>query len=425
MRLIYIILLLMTAITPFDAQSQRGDLIRIMVSPSKADMVYKAGEEVTFDVAVYKFGHLLENVEIEYKIGPEKMDPVETNKILLPTGKISLQGGTLKEPGFLTCQVFIEMDGQTYMNSGTAGIDPDKIEPTTDLPTDFKDFWMENLNQLKEIALDPEITLMPEKCTFYTNVYHVKIKNIQGFIYGILTTPKQSGKYPAILHVPGAGVRSYQGDISDRPVISLSIGIHGIPVNLYDSDLYTDLGSGLLQGYWANNLDDREKYYFRRVYLGCVRAVDFIYSLPEFDGDNLGVMGGSQGGALSIITTGLDDRVDYLVSFYPALSDLTGYLKGRAGGWPHLFRDDFSNVEKKIATSKYYDVVNFARNIRVPGYYSFGFNDNVCPPTSIYSALNVINADKKIELFHDAAHWQYPEQSAIAKNWLYEKLGVR
>jgi cephalosporin-C deacetylase len=406
------------------AQSQQGQLIRIMVSPSRADMVYSTGEEVNFEIAVYQFGHLLQNASIEYRIGPEKMDPVVTKKITLPEGKISLSGGSMKEPGFLTCQVFVEKDGQTYMNSGTAAIDPEKIQPTTDLPADFGSFWEENLQKLKEVALEPEITLMPERCTHYTNVYHVKIRNIQGFVYGILTVPKAGGKYPAILHVPGAGVRSYQGDISDRPVISLTIGIHGIPVNMYDSDLYTDLGSGLLQGYWVSNLDDRDKYYFRRVYLGCVRAVDFIHSLPEFDGEHLGVMGGSQGGALSIITTGLDERIDYLVSFYPALSDLTGYLKGRAGGWPHMFRDEFTNTEKKIQTSKYYDVVNFARNVKVPGYYSFGFNDNVCPPTSIYSALNVIEGPKETVLYHDAAHWQYPEQSTDAKKWMYEKLGV-
>jgi cephalosporin-C deacetylase-like acetyl esterase len=135
-------------------------------------------------------------------------------------------------------------------------------------------------------------------------------------------------------------------------------------------------------------------------------------------------MGGSQGGALSIITTGLDPRIDYLVSFYPALCDLTGYLHGRAGGWPHMFRDDFNNITSKIETSKYYDVVNFARNVKVPGYYSFGFNDNVCPPTTIYSAINVVKSSKEIQLFHDAAHWQYPEQSQAAKNWMYEKLGV-
>src|SRR5690606_27436561 len=140
------------------AQSQQGHLIRIMVSPSRADMVYGSAEDVTFEIAVYQFGHLLKNASIEYRIGPEKMDTIVTKKITLPEGKISVSGGSMKEPGFLTCQVFVEKDGLTYMNSGTAAFDPEKIRPTTDLPEDFGSFWEENLQKLKEVALEPEIT---------------------------------------------------------------------------------------------------------------------------------------------------------------------------------------------------------------------------------------------------------------------------
>ena len=155
-----------------------------------------------------------------------------------------------------------------------------------------------------------------------------------------------------------------------------------------------------------------------------VKAVDMIYSLPEFDGESLGIMGGSQGGALSIITAALDQRIKYLVSYYPALSDLTGYLNGRAGGWPHLFKDEFTNQNEKIETSKYFDVVNFAKQITVPGFYSTGFNDNVCPPTSIYSAYNSVKAEKQMSLYLDAAHWQYPEQDSEGMDWMLNKLGV-
>src|SRR5690554_7541409 len=104
-----------------------------------------------------------------------------------------------------------------------------------------------------------------------------------------------------------------------------------------EPSVYVDLGAGPLYGYMKSNLDDKDNYYYKRVYLGCVRAVDFIESLDKFDGNTIGVTGGSQGGALSIITAGLDSRIDYLAAFYPALSDLTGYLHGRAGGWPHMF----------------------------------------------------------------------------------------
>ena len=97
-------------------------------------------------------------------------------------------------------------------------------------------------------------------------------------------------------------------------------------------EVYSKLGSGALNGYWNFNVQDRKIYYYRRVYLGCIRAVDFLVSLPQYDGENLAVQGGSQGGALAIITAALDVRIKYLVSFYPALSDITGYLEGRAGG---------------------------------------------------------------------------------------------
>lgn len=61
-------------------------------------------------------------------------------------------------------------------------------------------------------------------------------------------------------------------------------------------------------------------------------AVDYLFTLEQFDGKNLTVQGGSHGGALAIITAALDNRVTGLVSFYPALCDLNGYLHNRAGG---------------------------------------------------------------------------------------------
>ena len=186
--------------------------------------------------------------------------------------------------------------------------------------------------------------------------------------------------------------------------------------------VYEDLRLGALKNYNRALMDDKDNYYYRRVYLGCVRAVDFIFCLPEFDGENIAVTGGSQGGALSIVTAGLDPRIKYLAALYPALSDLTGYMDGRAGGWPHMFKGEEAKLKERIETAKYYDVVNFARFIKVPGWYSWGFNDNVCPPTSIYSAYNVITAPKENHIFQDTQHWTYPEQREMRYDWLLDKL---
>jgi len=137
------------------------------------------------------------------------------------------------------------------------------------------------------------------------------------------------------------------------------------------------------------------------------------------------VTGGSQGGALSIITAGLDPRVKQLAAFFPALCDVTGYLHGRAGGWPHIFSKDnlaYNNTKDKIETCGYYDVVNFARQVKIPGMYSWGFNDETCPPTSMYAAYNVITAAKPLHLALETGHWTYPEQTEKLSNWLIEKL---
>ena len=73
---------------------------------------------------------------------------------------------------------------------------------------------------------------------------------------------------------------------------------------------------------------------------------------------------------------------------------------------------------EKITTSKYYDVVNFARRLRVPGLYSWGFNDLTCPPTSMYSAYNVITAPKSLLLALETGHNTVPEQTERVDRWL-------
>lgn len=402
--------------------------VKVVVAPDRLDWSYKIGEPVTFKVTVLKDGNTLKNVQIRYEVGPEKMDPFKKDSLVLSTGTFSVATTTLKTPGFLRCIVVAKSEGKEYMGLGTAGFEPETIKPTIENPTDFVQFWDKAKLELSKIPMDARMTLMPERCTENVNVYHVNLQNFRvgARLYGILCIPKKDGKYPAILRVPGAGIRPYSGDVAtaEKGFITFEIGIHGIPVNL-DAAVYSNLSAGPLNQYYVFNLESRDRYYFKRVYMGCVRANDFIASLPLFDGTHLGVTGGSQGGALSIITAALDPRVKYLAAFYPAICDVTGYLHNRAGGWPHFFSKDniaFYNSKEKIETCGYYDVVNFARQLKIPGIYSWGFNDEVCPPTSMYAAYNTITAPKTLHLALETGHWTYPEQTEKLNNWLADKL---
>ncbi|GAB3883120.1 acetylxylan esterase [Spirosoma agri] len=403
-------------------------LVKVLVTPNHADWVYKIGEPVKVNVSVYRNNVLLKDAKLRYEIGPEKMEPTKKETVTLRDGTLALDAGTMKTAGFLRCVATVELDGKEYRGLTTAGFDPQSIKPTVPNPTDFQAFWDKAKADLAAVPIDARMTLLPDRCTELTNVYELNLQNINNSrFYGILCVPKKEGKYPAILRVPGAGVRPYNGMIAEaeKGFITLEVGIHGVPVTMAPV-VYENLARGPLNGYPAANLDDRDRYYYKRVYLGCVRAVDFLAGFPQYDGQNLAVTGGSQGGALSIVTAGLDPRIKWLTAYYPALSDVTGYLNGRAGGWPHLFAGNdlaYNNKPDRIKTTGYYDVVNFARLVNVPGRYSWGFNDEVCPPTSMYAAYNVIPGPKELDTsYKDTGHWTYPEQTEKMTNWLLAQL---
>ena len=164
--------------------------------------------------------------------------------------------------------------------------------------------------------------------------------------------------------------------------------------------------NGRENGYLTNGLDSRDNYYMKRVYLACVRGIDFLTSLPEWDGKNVIAQGGSQGGALALITAGLDERVTACVANHPALSDMAGYKAGRAGGYPHFFRNSVDmDTPEKIKTMAYYDVVNFAKLIKADTYITWGFNDDTCPPTTSYIVYNVLNCPKEALITPINEHW--------------------
>lgn len=407
--------------------SAQKDSLQIDVVANKDNWLAKVGEDIHFEVIVKKWNKVVEHCSISYEIEADMMPPITKDSITDVKGYFKTQNYTLKTPGFLRGIFQIVLDGKSYKKMCTVGFNPEMIAPTVQMPNDFSDFWEKGKQELSAIPMDVKSVYLPDKSTDSVNAYMVSFQNIHNSrIYGMLCIPRKEGKYPAILEVPGAGVRPYSPNVqlASRGVIVLTIGIHGISVNL-DSSVYLDLSKGALRNYYYAHASSKDAFYYRRVYLGCVRANDFLVTLPSFDGENLAVTGGSQGGALSIVTAALDKRVKFLAAFYPALSDMTGYLYGRAGGWPHIFSPNNSDL-LKIAGLKesmaYYDVVNFAKMLNIPGYYSFGYNDIICPPTSVFATINSIKATKTIKIYKETGHWAYPIQKEGSVQWLMQSL---
>lgn len=424
-----LLLLATVCVLPVAAQI-RGYNIQVNVVPDHQDWTYKVGETATFCISVTKSATPLAGAVIDYEAGPEMYQDVKKTAVVLKDGTLTVKGKMTK-PGFYRVDVKTTIGGKEYKGACAAAFSPEQLKPTTVNPADFDQFWQNAISEARHTDLNPTKRLLPERCTKDVNVYEVSFQNVRwgSRTYGILCEPVKPGKYPALLRVPGAGVRPYGGDIytASKGAVTLEIGIHGIPVTMQQS-VYDDLGQGALNGYWEFGMDNRDKSYYKHVVLGCIRALDYIEQYTPWNGKELGVTGSSQGGFLSLATAGLDYRITFYAPVHAALCDHTASLKGVACGWPHYFYwNKGKGMEKQIETSRYYDGVNFARRITnaQTGWFSFGYNDDVVPPTTAWATYNIVKGPKSITPYQQTAHFWYQEQWDEWENWLLTQMNIK
>lgn len=437
MKKTLVLLLALMALLPLRAQI-RGNNIVVTVTPDHKDWTYRVGEKCKFVVNVLRSSTLVDNVQVDFEAGPEMYPEVKKSGVVLKDGTMTWTG-TMKTPGFYRLKVVAHVGGKDYQQACTAAFSPEKLQPSTVMPKDFSSFWQNAIDEARKTDLNPTKRLLPERCTKDVNVYEVSFQNIQSNYrtYGILCVPVKEGKYPALLRVPGAGVRPYGGDVytASQGAITLEIGIHGIPVTM-EQKVYDDVFNGALMGYWEFNMDDRDKHYYKRVVLGCIRALDYIEEYTPWNGREMGVTGSSQGGFLTLATAGLDKRITFYAPVHAALCDHTNSLKGVACGWPHYFysgdsrdesgkmKDERGEMKNKIEVSRYYDGINFARLItdKQNGWFSFGYNDDVVPPTTAWETYNIVTGPKTISPYQQTWHFWYQEQWDEWEEWLLEEL---
>ena len=139
----------------------------------------------------------------------------------------------------------------------------------------------------------------------------------------------------------------------------------------------------------------------------------------------MGVTGSSQGGFLSLAVAALDKRITFVAPVHDAMCDYEIALQQKACGWPHYFYQVKNPDPKKVEGARYYDGINFARRITCPGWYSFGYNDEVVPPSSAYSVYNVVSAPKTLSLYQMTGHFWYQEQWDEWENWLLQQMHLR
>lgn len=432
-NLLSVLCVVLLSLTAFaENYPYRSDVLWVTV-PNHADWLYKTGEEATVEVHFYKYGIPQNGVTVNYELGGDMMPSEIKGTIVLKNGKAVISMGTMSEPGFRDCRMTATVDGKTYKHHIKVGFSPEKIRPYTQIPADFGDFWNKNKAELAKVPLIYTKELVKEYCTDQMDCYLVRLQvNERGqAIYGYLFYPKHAkeASCPVVLCPPGAGIKTIKEPLrhkyyAEHGCIRFEIEIHGLNPKMPTED-FKDISNafnGKENGYLNNGLDNRDNYYMKRVYMACIRSIDLLVSLPEWDGRNVVVKGGSQGGALALVAAGLDPRVTACIANHPALSDMAGYMAGRAGGYPHFFRVAGMDTPDKLNTMAYYDVVNFARSIKVPTRMTWGYNDDVCPPTTSYAVYNVLQCPKEALITPINEHWTSEDTEYGHLTWMLNHL---
>ena len=393
-------LLLSAAATRAENYPYRSDYLWVTV-PDHADWIYKTGEKATVRVQFFKYGIPRDGV-VEYTLADDRLADDKSGTATLKGGVCTIDMGTRRTPGFRDLRLSLTLDGKTYKHHIKIGFSPEKIVPYTQEPADFSAFWQQTLDEAAGTPLSYTRERYPELCSDKVDCDIVKIQvNARQCLYAYLFMPvgAKKGAHPAVFCPPGAGIKTIKNPkpfYAENGFIRLELEIHGLDPRISDETFaeITAAFNSSTNGYLENGIDSRERYYMRHVYVGLVKAVDLLTSLPEWDGKNIAVQGGSQGGGLALVAAGLDKRITQCVVNHPALADMAAYAEaGRTGGYPHMSREILT--PEHVRTLSYFDAVNFARHISCPVRMTWGYNDDVCTPTTSYAVWNTLTCPRR------------------------------
>lgn len=308
----------------------------------------------------------------------------------------------------------------TYQLGGGIGAmtEPHKIDTVMPEPEDFDAFWgrirKETLAYPMKVLEKVDVTPKDKKDKF--TVFDMKVSCAGGKpVSGYLIIPKgaKAKSMPLYVSYHGAGFRSSRMlfEYAEMGMIVFDVNAHGIlngQNQAYYDRVRVETNKQCGGRYNHSHKNDRDKYFYKTVYMRVLRSLQYAKSLPEWDGKHLIVSGGSQGGAQAIFACAMDHDVTLVRALVPALSDHAGSLAGRRQGWPRLYKAVNGKPEDPAVARAvaYYDNVYFARRIKCPIYICTGFIDTVCSPTSVFAVYNNLpkSTFKSMCITPDAPH---------------------
>ena len=274
----------------------------------------------------------------------------------------------------------------------------DAFRPATERPADFDRVWADEIAAMRRT----KPVLVKKECVAGkvpgVEVAEIEVSFIEGLppVTGWLAVPTNAPakSLPIRIGIPGAAYCPFPNPScgTSKDSIYFGINVHGLPNLHYDKEKWGAFA--MVKG----NYYTRESWtcdfahsYYRKVILRLVRAADWLKTIPQWNGKDFRLAGGSQGGALSLIGAALIEGVTEADVHVPAMCDLGAERVGRKSGWPEpLNARSASERAEGYDQHRYLDVCHFAPRITCPVYVYTGMIDGCCAPSSQFAMFNAL-----------------------------------
>lgn len=398
-----------------------------VTSTAGEDGIVKCGEKVTLTAQAFKDGKPLDgSLELRTTV---RQDGKKLYSVKTPADKPFSVDITMEEPGraYIRCSLFDPKQPKTKLmfknprNSknkiGNSGIgffaDPDKQRIMRQEPADFDNFWNGKKAELAKTPLKvlekvPFGKKLPQNKDY--EIYDMKIACAGPVpVSGIITIPKdKTRKYPAMVRYHGAGVRSSSANFTENFIV-FNVNAHGI-INGQPKKFYDEIIADKKRNPYLQSAEKRYEM-FCYMFLRALRALEYVRSLPEWNGKDLVVTGGSQGGVQTLAAAALDPKVTLAVPNIPAMVGSAEFTirKNVDTAWPAAYAKDFYQNKDITAIAKKFDYIDgafFMRRINCPIHISVGLFDTHA--AHVFAAFNACPAKvKTITGFPDMGHYPH------------------
>lgn len=274
-----------------------------------------------------------------------------------------------------------------------------KYKPALTKETDFEDFWRKTLQT--SIDAEPKFTLTPHATPI--NQIEVFDLTIEGFnrepIKGWFLLPRGiSTPRPAMVHFDGYG--GGRGNPQEwlfwpscgYPTVVMDTRGQGGGYRRSDTPDGPYPRDSQASGFMTMGVLNPNTYYYRRVFTDAVAFVRTAKKLPGVDGSRVITVGGSQGGGISIAATALSGEVFATMPDVPFLCHYSRAVE-MVDTYPYQEIVNYCKVHRTkvpivMRTLSYFDGMNLATLAKAPALISVGLHDPICPPDTIYAAIN-------------------------------------